>query len=337
MLRSRISHRRSAALALAVALGLGGAHAALADGTLTNASGSFIAGINSDGSLYTNTSGVGIQRTADDFDPLAPGTPRDSFGVAAGGVSGYADEFDFGVSNLVANSPLTFGAGNTTASDSFFLNNGSGNILEVTESYSFVGPQSNIVDVHTTLTNVSGSATDVMYSHDVDWDVAPTEDFEITSASPGAFPSPITDGSSYGFENPDPTIPFISSTSGTTGPFGPGDLGGGFKADFGSVANGASVSFDVLEGISDSTQTNADLTAEVQALGATYSLTTYNSDNSGPPAGINSAVLAFVPGATLPAGGGGGSSTPLPVGAYTIPFAAVCAGLFVRRMKKQLV
>ena len=50
-------------------------------------------GVDQTGALYDGTTGVGFLRNSDSFDPLAPGTPRDSWGVSAGTVSGQADPY----------------------------------------------------------------------------------------------------------------------------------------------------------------------------------------------------------------------------------------------------
>ena len=65
--------------------------------TITNSTGTFSVGIGPNGELFDDSTGVGIRRISDGYDPLAPGTPRDSWGVysVSGAGSAYADCEDF--------------------------------------------------------------------------------------------------------------------------------------------------------------------------------------------------------------------------------------------------
>ena len=59
----------------------------------------------------------------------------------------------------------------------------------------------------------------------------------------------VIDSTFFGFEDPDPLIPFISSGAGG-GTFGPNDFGGGFLLDLGSLLAGETIKFDIFHGLS---------------------------------------------------------------------------------------
>lgn len=310
---------RASALLLAAAALAGFASRAQAQVVITDSTGSFSVGIHtsSGGELYNPATGTGIRRISDGYDPLAPGTPRDSWGVAADAVNGYADAADFGVKNLVAN------GSSSTASTAFvseFLNAGAGNLLKIDQSYSFAA--ANVLKIATTLTNVSGAAIgSVLFQRGVDWDVAPTLFDEITTA-PGPTP-PITDASSYGFENPNPLSAFISSVGGG-GTFGPGDLGAAYKVALGGLADGASTTFDVFYAISQVGQSESGLASEIAGLGGSYVITTKNSG-----AYVNSAALAF----GVPSGPGPSVPEPGTYAAMGIGLIGMIGTLLKRRAR----
>src|SRR5690242_18820664 len=65
----------------AVFLSATGAHAVA---VITDPGNAFAVGIGTSGELYDTGSGIGFSRLADGYDPLAPGTPRDSWGLSIG-------------------------------------------------------------------------------------------------------------------------------------------------------------------------------------------------------------------------------------------------------------
>jgi hypothetical protein len=270
---------------LAVLVTLGGLAAAnpATAGVISSGDGAFSVGITSTGNLFD--SGVGFRRNADNYDPILPGTPREAWGVSAGGVSGYSDPTDFGVSNVLPNGPALFSP--SSAMISTFLNNGASNLLKIDQNYSFA--ENNVLAIKTTITNVSASAQTVMFSRNVDWDISPTMFNEIIHA-PGR-PGSVAGSSYYGFENPDPTVSFGSDPGPGGGTFGPGDLGAAFGLNLGPLAAGASTSFTVLEAINRSGQSATDLAGELTGHGAVYVLTGYSSDEGH----TNSAALGFSP------------------------------------------
>jgi len=243
----------------AAGLTLATSQSALANATIGNTAGTFLVGVGPDGELYDNTTGVGFQRVSDGYDPLAPGSPRDSWGVSANGTGAYADYVDYGTSGI--SSTESFGAnGGTVTSDVL-----SGD-LSVTQTYSFAA--ANVLKISTTVTNTGGIAESVLFQRDIDWDVAPTEFNENSFA--GAVPGgSITDSTNYGFDDPDPTVPYGSSCA--AGCNVTGDEGGGIKLDLGTLLAGASDSFSYLYAISDTGESVDGLDAQLKGLGAATS------------------------------------------------------------------
>src|SRR5262245_16854892 len=276
-------------------------------------SGTYIASISNVGSLV-DSDGVVFRRVADSYDPLLPGTPREAWGVSAGGVGGTADISFFGVNNLVLNSAV-FGV--STASTSTFLNNGS-NILQIDQAFSFAAD--NVLKIATTITNVSGANQAVLYTRHVDWDVSPTVFSEIITIDP--FSSPVVAATFDGFQDPNPLVPFGGSSGPGGGTFGPGDLGGGFRLDLGILASGASTSFNVFHALSHFGQSHTGLNSQLLGLGATFVITGHNSGTTE----LNSAAVAFGPAAA-------GAEVPEP-GTLSM-FGLLAAGAGFTRFRRQ--
>jgi hypothetical protein len=255
--------------------------AANAQQVITDPSGNFSVGLGANGELYDSTSGVGVRRLSDGYDPLAPGSPRDSWGVEiVGGGSAFADQFDFGNSNLTG---TTYTIGPSSASATTTTSIG----LTVNQQYTFVSP--NVLEIRETVTNISGASADVLFGRDVDWDVAPTEFNENTFGPIGANPA-VVGSSYYGFENPDPSIPYGSSCF--SGCNFTSDLGAGIQVNLGTLLNGQSATIDYFYGISQLGQDVNGLIGEAQSDGAQYIIATQSSENGAyPNLGIDSAFI----------------------------------------------
>lgn len=239
-------------------------------------SGPFCVGINSSGSLYTPS--TGFRRLSDGYDPLIPGTPRDSWGVSSGSGANHADDYDFG-SNVASVNSFT---SSTATVDSVAAAAG----VSVHILYSFI--QDNILAAYTTVTN-NGAASDVKFGRDVDWDVTPTEFNENSFA--GAITGNVSDSSYYGFENPNPNVAYGSSCN--AGCNQRGDLGAGIVLDLGVLGTGESASFTYLYGISNSGEDVNGLIGEVNADGAFYNVATQSSEHGDYPGlGSHSTILA---------------------------------------------
>ncbi|HXN49019.1 MAG TPA: hypothetical protein VN893_20370, partial [Bryobacteraceae bacterium] len=241
-------------------------------GEITDPSNSFAVGIGPNGELYDFTTSVGFQRLSDGFDPLAPGTPRDSWGVTANGSSNYADQTYYGTGGV--SSTVTLGANSATVTTTTTIG------LQVKQVYQFAA-SGNILEIKTTLTNVGDLlATGVGFQRDVDWDVTPTEFGENSFGH--AVTGNVVDSSYYGFESPDPLDAYGASCA--AGCNQTGDLGGGIKLGLANLAPGASESFTYLYGINlspaggDGGQTVNGLITEAQGLGAYYWIATQSTE-----------------------------------------------------------
>jgi hypothetical protein len=272
------------ATAAAVCGALGTAQAT----TISN--GSFSVGVDASGALYDDSSGVGIRRLSDGYDPLEPGSPRDSWGLSYGSTSASGDPYDYGNSN--ESSVSSFGASSGTVTN----NIGSG-AMTLVQTYSFAAD--NVVKIQESITNNTGSAQTVLFQRDVDWDVYPTEFDEVTTI-PGSPPAPVSNDSYYGFENPDPLVGYSDSGYPGGGTQGPEDLGGGIAIDLGTLAAGGTDTFDYYYGISNTDQSESGLVSEIQGLGANFVVATDSSDGSCPTCGTNSAAIAFGPSTAVP-------------------------------------
>jgi hypothetical protein len=252
-----------------------------AAGVITN--GAYTVGIGDNGELYDFGTGVGFQRLADGYDPLAPGTPRDSWGIATNLGSAYGDQSDFGAVGLTGT--VFTGLGGAAATSTTTTNVG----VTVHQAYSFVAP--NIVKItHTITIDPGADVTGFIFQRDWDVDVDPTAFNENTFGHIGAAPQ-VIESSGYGFENPDPTIGY--ATNCTTGFCNiQGDLGGGIKID------DSSWTFAYYYGINQNGQDVNMLIAQAQALGISYLVPTQSSENGlWPNLGYNSAFIAvgYVP------------------------------------------
>jgi hypothetical protein len=232
-------------------------------------SGTYDVGLNTHGALFDGL-GTGFRRNADGYDPLAPGTPRDSWGLAASdGSMAYSDPFyygDFGILGTISG-----GSGSDWTTSTLSLTNGS-----VLNQHFFFAAD-NVIRIDINLFNI-GATRSFTYQRDVDWDVDPTYFAEYSDN-----PVPMNDvleSSYYGFEAP--VGPFSSGAAGTY----LGDLGGGITMDLGVIGAGQSRSMSYYYAISREGQTPLDLRAQVAALGGDYSVLSWDSFD-----GRNSALI----------------------------------------------
>jgi hypothetical protein len=275
------SKRYLAGAATAAVLSLAFAAGASAQ-TITSANGAFTVGIGANGELFDGNSGVGFSRTADGFDPIAPGTPRDSWGVGiVGGAGAFADGQYFGSS--VASTVLAFGTNNAEA----VTDTGIG--LTVTQDYSFVNG-GNILRIDTLVRNDGTDAVDALFQRNVDWDIDPTAYGENVSGPFGASPR-VTDSTNFGFESPNPNDgPFASSCF--FGCNATGDLGGGIRISLGTLAGGATSRFSFFYGLNYSGESLNDLVAEGHGVGAAYIIGGQSAEHGDYPSlGANSAFI----------------------------------------------
>ena len=221
----------------------------VADPVISDAS--FSVGVDGSGALYDSSSGIGFKRLSDSFDPLAPGSPRDSWGVSyTGAVTGEAqgDPVDF--NNINETTTFMTFAGSTGT----VVNTTTDGALSLTQNYSLTG---NTLTIHEMITNLSSGPLMVTFQRDIDWDVAPTETEEIT------------------------TIPGVGSS-------GPADLGAGIKVGLGTLGISSSVNFSYFYGISQSGETPTALAGDLSRAGANFVITTESSDGGSNTAALGS-------------------------------------------------
>jgi hypothetical protein len=279
----------SAAIGAALSVTLLAATSAQAQATITDPTSSFSVGIGPNGELYDASNGVGFRRLSDGYDPLAPGSPRDSWGVETSGGSAYGDQADYGASNLTGTTQ-SFGASSGTSVSTTSVG------VTVSQSYKFL--QANVVKVTDTITNTSGGTlTGVMFQRDIDWDVSPTEFNENSFGAPIA--GNVNDSSYYGFENPDPSLPYIFSCAGGCNQIG--DLGGGINVTLSNLSAGGSDTITYLYGISMLGESVNGLISEILADGGYYYIATQSSEAGYyPNLGTNSAIIAVSSGVPEP-------------------------------------
>ncbi|MGA8714412.1 MAG: PEP-CTERM sorting domain-containing protein [Roseiarcus sp.] len=270
-----------AAVSAALSVALFAASSAQAQNVVSN--GSFSVGIGANGELYDYGTGIGFLRLSDGYDPLAPGSPYDSWGVETSGGSAYSA---LSSGTNITGTTLT-GLPGVSAKAVSTTTVG----VTVTQTYNFLQP--NVLKVTDTITNTSGGPlTGVLFQRDVDWDVAPTEFNENSFGNPIPVGSNITDSTYYGFDSIDPSVPYFESCAG--GCNLTGDLGGGISVSLPNLAPGASDTQTYLYGISQAGENVNGLIADVNADGAYYWVATQSSENGAWPMGLgtNSAIIA---------------------------------------------
>lgn len=259
--------------------------------------------------MFDFASYIGFQRLSDGYDPLSPGTPRDSWGVSTNLGSAYADASFFGSSNL---SGTTFtGLGGAAATATTVTGVG----VSLYQSYRFAAP--NIVRVDHVITNISTSALNILFQRD--WDTDPQPTFYNNSFGPVGASSLVVDSSWYGFENPDPTVAYALSCFAGCNEIG--DLGGGIKIGLPTLGAGRSTSFTYWYGISQDRQDVNSLIAQAQGVGVDYLIAQQTNENGFYPAlGQNSSFIGI-------------SSVPEPASwsLMIIGFGAIGYGLRQRR------
>jgi len=259
----------------------------------------------------------GIYLVSQNADGLAPGCYCEGWGVSANGTtSAYAANDDGGNSNVTA---VSFTSTATTATS--VVNVTSLPALQVTQAYAPASAASGVLfqDTVTLTNNGATTLTDVRYSRTMDWDINPTEFHEYTTI--GGLPSSkLLFSNNDGFCTPDPIASLTSCTAITGGSIsssgsvtnasftkqGPADQGSFFVFGFGSLAPGASVTFQIYygAGVNEAAALGAlgSVGAGVYALG--YASNGAVATVEGGPVNVNSGVWAF--------GFGGVGGTPLP-------------------------
>jgi len=231
--------------------------------------GSASLGLDDSGTTFAADTYIGIRRDSDGFDPIAPGTPRDSWGVNAvfadsTSVSGSGDPYDFGNQNITP-APAT-GAGTTGQSSVIVQDTPGGPTLLVTEQWS---PTPGFPFVYQGLITITNTYTEnidsLRYARNTDVDVYPTEFDECIAIYVNSNDAVCADD--YGFDDVENGILTASdlpcpltSKGEIVGPTGltfwsPGDKGYGFQWNFQAVTPsspiqpGSSHSFTLYVGV----------------------------------------------------------------------------------------
>jgi hypothetical protein len=236
----------------------------------TSQNGLFQVGVGENGELYDAGAGVGLRRVADGYDPIAPGTPRDSWGINSVAADG---QF---LGSTVASTNNMVGVGGEAITDT-------GIGFTIRQNYTFVGG-GNILRIDALLSNDTTGALDAIFQRNVDWDIGGSE----TVFGPVGAANGVVDSSYFGFESPDPFTPYNFSCY--FGCNASGDLGGGIKINLGTLQAGGLRSFTYFYGLNrEGTDVNT-LIADAQAAGAKYILAAQGDDGNSAIIGISGAV-----------------------------------------------
>jgi hypothetical protein len=288
--------RRAPAIFLSVlALGFAAATSANAQGTITN--GAYSVGIGPNGELYNKnqtvtpeppvnpfSTGLGIRRNSDGYDPLRPFTPRDTWGISINSSNivtrnaAFADQTSFiGSANILSTvSSFTVGTANYTTTTSLGLT--------VNQVFSFAA--ANILKIDVTVKNTSlAEIDDILFQRVIDWDIYPTlrkeNSFGGTSGEPY-----IKDMTYKGIENAKPYIAYGFSCDPDCNHFGDegashlSDDGGGIKLGFGDLNAGDFVKVSYFYGINNSGQSVNSLINEATSVGADAGVVSQSTEDN---------------------------------------------------------
>lgn len=326
---------------LFVALGLAASGSAMADAIIYNTGDALTAtvalGVNdlghlntTDGNITVNASATGLATKigGDWLDATAPGCLCEGWGVAADGVSGYANE-SAGTFNLSLDS---FGSTASTATSSVFLT--SMPDLSVTHAYK-VSASSDLFEAVVTITNSSDvTMTDTRYRRAMDWDIPFDEFSEYVTITGTGTTTDLLASSDNGFATSDPLGGGISDLAGCgiTTDFvdcGTADHGAVFDFGFGDLLAGESHSFSIFYGAS------VDEASALAALGVVGAELFSLGQESGDPVGGTPATFIFA----FAGVGGTVIIPPPPTGAPEPGILALMGmgllGMAVRRRQRQ--
>jgi hypothetical protein len=237
----------------------------------------------------TRTTLTGLRYLLTNSEVAAPGDPAEGWGVAdaLSRVTGFADLGE-GSSNVKV---LNFTSTSSTAVSQVQI----GNTFQVTHDYHPLANTPNLYEVTVTIDNISSAAVDLRYRRVLDWDVEPTafdEFVTVVTKANGVRAKNVLFTSDNGFASANPLDPAFSILfTGDAVNSGPTDHGVDFDFDFGKMAGGQSVTFNLYYGAAGNTQ---DAIAALKQVDAeAYSLAQPNTPG-GPAVGTpNSFIMAF--------------------------------------------
>jgi type IV pilus assembly protein PilY1 len=322
---------------LCITAGLAVSSSAMAGAVIFNtgnaATATVALGVNELGHLNTTTGNVAVNagatgvayKMADGsfYDATSPGCLCEGWGVAANGVSGYAN-VAAGTSNLSLDS---FSSTSSTATSAVHLTSMPG--LSVTQEYKVSASSSLFEAVVTITNNTAATMTDVMYRRAMDWDIPFDEFNEYVTIRGTATTTELIRSSDNGFASSNPlAVGDVYDLAGCgLGDFvdcGTADHGAVFDFGFGDLAAGESKVFSIFYGAAAN---EASALAALGTVGAElYSL----GQESGDPAGGTPATFIFAF-----SGVGGEILIPTPEPSILALMGIGLAGVAVRRRKRQ--
>jgi hypothetical protein len=270
----------------AIALIIGGQTSASA---AVIGNGTIALGVNREGNLI-DSSNTGIKFLPNGNDGISAGCACEGWGVADAGPGGSSMKagVDFGIANLVVS---TFTSDATTAKSIVVSSDG---IFQVTHEYS---PSSSkyLYNGKVTIQNLgTASINDLRYRRVMDWDIPPNVFNELVTIQGTASALAVLAATNGGFSDGNPLSSntdswFATPLSGDFVDKGPADHGALFDFGFGTLARGASKSFDIFYGAAP---TESDAIAALAAVQAeVYSFGQWSGD--GPGGTPNTFIFGF--------------------------------------------
>lgn len=204
------------------------------------------------------------------YDATTPGCICEGWGVAINGTTGGGANTD---TSPGPSDNISFVSFASTASTATVVTGLNGTGMQVTQAYQPSSSLALFKDYVTLTNNSSSTMTDVTYRRVMDWDIPPGEFDELVTIQ-GWGATSLIQTSDNGFT---PSNPLDGTSEISPGCYdsncnrtGPADHGALFDFDFGSLAAGQSVSFDIFYGAATST---VDALNALSAVGAeVYSL-----------------------------------------------------------------
>lgn len=195
-------------------------------------------------------------------DATAPGCSCEGWGVSAGAVGGQASNDNGGRSNVSL-------VGTTSGVNTFTSTVSLTSLPGLTVKHEFIADGSALITVRVTIENGTGIAQDnVRYVRVMDWDVPLTEFSEFVTIKGTATTADLELSHDNGFSSANPLAFTGAILGGTTDvdftDSGPADHGAYFRFNFGTLAAGASRTFDIFYGAAG---TEAGALAAIGAAG----------------------------------------------------------------------
>jgi hypothetical protein len=260
--------------------------------------GTIMLGVNDEGHLNIlpdppmpssgGTEALGLRFLPTGADGTSPGCLCEGWGVgdSGRGVSGRASRDLGGVSNVALES---FNATEATAISVVTV----GGVFRITHDFHPSPATPFLYEVTVTIENISGQdLTDVRYRRLMDWDIEPTAFEEFVTINSGTAEN-LAFVTNNGFDSPDPLLPpaLGDFTLGDRVDDGPKDHGALFQFEFGALAAGERLLFNIYYGAAP---TELDALIALSAVGAEAFSLGQPSGTDGPDLGKpNTFIFGF--------------------------------------------